>query len=170
MDNPQIKYFTPDQIFEFLDLPISTPFAAMVKAAACLSFCGQLTAIDLKAMQIQDLEEVADGLAVNMAGSRVRTRHSFVLRRNESGPCMYRPVRRYLDALGTCGIKPPGPLFRTCNPGEKGLTALAYRPQPMGKTSLYTFGRYAAEMLNLPEAEKYNTTCFKLSAKMASQS
>ena len=162
----KMKYFTPDQIFEFLDLPISTPFAALAKAAVCLQFCGQLTPIDLKGIQLQDLTEVEDGIAVNITSAK---KHSFVLRRNETGSCIYRPVKRYLDALKTCGIV-EGRLFRLCNPQVKSLTGKAYKETPMGKDNLRTFGRYVAEMLNLPEANQYfPATCFKIAGKMASQ-
>ena len=161
-----MKYFTPDQIFEFLDLPISTPFAALVKAAVCLCFCGQLTPIDLLGIQLHDLTEVEDGIAVNITSAK---KQSFVLRRNETGSCIYRPVKRYLDALKTSGIV-KGRLFRLCNLQENSLTGKAYRETHMGKDKLRTFGRYVAEMLNLPEAEKYfQATCFKIAGKMASQ-
>jgi len=167
-----LKYFTPEQLFEFLELPISTPFASLVKAAVCLAFCGQLTGRELKLLQLEHLTHGSDGLKVNLDQPTLQHKgfvfrsKSFTLRRNASGPCMYRPVRRYLDCLGECGIS-EGPLFRTCNPNQKTLGPTAYRVVPIGRDCLYTFGRYVAEMLNLPEADSYGTQAIRLAAKYA---
>ena len=79
---------------------------------------------------------------------------------------MHRPVRRYLDCLAECGIF-MGPFFRNCNPKEKTLSSKAYNSDNMGKGPIYTFGRYVAEMLNLPEADSYGTQAIRLAAKFA---
>ena len=71
-DTPGLKYFTPEQLFQFLDLPISTPFATLVKAAVCLAFCGQLGGFQLKSLQLEDFVEESDGLVVylNRSGTQ----------------------------------------------------------------------------------------------------
>ena len=58
--------FTMEQIFNFLSLKLTTPFAILAKAAMAIGFCGGLSIGKLHNLQIEDLKESGVGLLLEV--------------------------------------------------------------------------------------------------------
>lgn len=158
------KVFTREQIYDFLEMGLTTPRAILVKAVACLGFSGGLRMHELRSLDIADLKEDKDGFLVtyNPAKQRgERKENTFLVPRNVSEPnrCMFSHVQFYLFRLKASGIT-SGPLFRTC------LTR-KYSTLPMGKNILGQCGVYMAESLQLDEPKRYTGHCLRRSAACA---
>ena len=158
------KTFTRDEIYAFLALDGSTPKCMLVKAAACIGFCGGLRMCELRSLNISSLKESKIGYIVNYTPGKIRgesTTNTFLIKRNDDDQrrCMFSHVKTYLDALLKNNIT-EGPLFRTCLKAK-------FSTLPMGHNTLAKCGIFIAEALELPHAKHYTGHCLRRSAASA---
>ena len=160
------KAFTTEQIMEFLNLPLGTPFWLARKCAVALMVCCGLRKADLINLDVADVQEAGETYYINIKDVKRVDKDNHIPYIN---PNFAPYIRNYLQRLREdLGENISGRLF-------KGTPEFANKPpvfvkQVMGVHKMEKFGIDIAKKLGLSEPERYTHHSFRrTSANLAAE-
>lgn len=157
------KIFSRQEIYQALQLNLTTPYWILRKCAITLAYSGGLRCIELKSIKYGNVTQDDEGIWVKYVQAKQRgeqkdNRFLVPFERNNPQLCLASRVVTYLRGLEQShpNLKADEDLFKQCLKDGFGKHS-------MGKNVLAQVGKEVATQLGLDVPEKYTGHCFRRS-------
>ena len=167
----QAQAFSSAEIQQFMRMENAeseTSYWILRKAVVAVAFCGGLSCNEVWKLLYSDVQKTGNSFCITSQKTTRSTDDKLLNvihipeNRRDVSVCFASKFQKYLNrvVLSNGPFKPSDKLFKSCSKGKANFTT-----QPFGKNQMAKLGKEVAELLGLPNPEKYTGQCWRRSVK-----